>query len=269
MGHDDDQRAVWRVRQLGCRLEGVDQRDIGRRIGGKGFAARVDPADRERQWRERQRQRPADVTGAEQIDGAGVFPERFGPALGAGQARGQRFAPRLLLEPPLDPAVAARGSPSASLRHCPRYRRSAKGRRGRGGRRSRSAIRPGRRNIAPTPARAPTTGAPPVRGHASGQTARRRAPPIRAPRRRSSHENRPTAAPPCARPPRAGSSPGSASASPAPPNLRPRSRRSAGGRRASRQPQAAHHLRLPDRHRAPIARLNVVTIQGISRALSR
>jgi 8-oxoguanine deaminase len=53
MGHDDNQRAVGRIREFVRRLRSVDQRDIRRPVGRKSLATRVDPADRERQRRER------------------------------------------------------------------------------------------------------------------------------------------------------------------------------------------------------------------------
>ena len=44
---------------------------------GKGLAARIDPAQLERQRRQRQRERPPDMAGAEEIDRAGAFAERL------------------------------------------------------------------------------------------------------------------------------------------------------------------------------------------------
>ena len=49
MGHDDNQRAVGRIREFVRRLGSLDQRDIRRRVRSrKSLATRVDPANRER-----------------------------------------------------------------------------------------------------------------------------------------------------------------------------------------------------------------------------
>ena len=53
--------------------------DVRGRARGKSIAPRIDPAHRERQRRERERQCPSDVTGAKQIDCASKHAERFGP----------------------------------------------------------------------------------------------------------------------------------------------------------------------------------------------
>ena len=64
MGHDDNQRAVGRIREFVRRLGSVDQRDIRRRVGRKSLATRVDPADHERQQRARAPARPPAPHGA-------------------------------------------------------------------------------------------------------------------------------------------------------------------------------------------------------------
>ncbi len=105
VGHHDDQRAVRRVREFGGRLDGMNHRDIGRRIGGKRFAPRIDPAHRERQRSEGERERAPDMACPEQIDCARAVPERLDPVVGGRQARREPFPAPLGRELSLDPAI--------------------------------------------------------------------------------------------------------------------------------------------------------------------
>ena len=58
-------------------IVGADGDDIQRHVLRKLIRPAVDPADRERQWRKREHDGSADVTGAEQQDRRGHFAEAF------------------------------------------------------------------------------------------------------------------------------------------------------------------------------------------------
>ncbi len=70
---------------------------------GESVTPGVDPAHRERQRRKRQRKRTSDMAGAEQIDGAREYAERFSPAV-IGKARELALA-HAQLERTLNPSV--------------------------------------------------------------------------------------------------------------------------------------------------------------------
>ena len=75
----------------------MNERDVRRRVRRESVAPRIDPAHRERQRRERERQCASDMTGAKQIDRARERAKRFGPARSARRAS--------LRSPGLDPSV--------------------------------------------------------------------------------------------------------------------------------------------------------------------
>ncbi len=127
---------------------------------GKASRRGVDPAHREGQRRQRQRERPSDVAGAEQIDRARALAERLGPFVGAREPFGQRALARpVAVERALDPSVGP--EPRAQRRRRRRLRRppAPRDRRRRAGRRSRSASRRGRRSIGRARGQARASGA--------------------------------------------------------------------------------------------------------------
>ena len=80
MRHHDQERAVGRAGEFGRRFWRMNERHVRGRVRRKSVAPGIDPAHSERQRRERERQRPSDVTGAKQIDRARQNAEQFGPA---------------------------------------------------------------------------------------------------------------------------------------------------------------------------------------------
>ena len=90
------QRAVRRRREFGRRIGRGDHRDVGGGELGELVPPRIDPPHREGQRRRRERQRAADVAGAEQIDRRPCLAERLAPGA---RSRG------VLVEPPHDAAV--------------------------------------------------------------------------------------------------------------------------------------------------------------------